>query len=203
MAERERVRRRSPQERRDEILHAAVAELAERPVERITLGTVADRAGVSRALVTHYFRTRDALIAGALQAVTAAAPDVLETDESLSAAEIADRNMGRWLDMVEANPRAALMLAGSGRPGISQPIAEALDAARDRVVDRIVANRLGGVEPAPHVRAALRAWTGLHDVVVSDWLEHGRLDRRQVHVLLTDALTAILEHVVPRLPPPG
>lgn len=77
------LRRRPPSERREEILQAAIADLAERPVERITLGTVADRAGVSRALVTHYFRTRDALVGAALEAVTEQAPDVLETDPSL------------------------------------------------------------------------------------------------------------------------
>ncbi len=60
--------RRSPEEARAVILRAAESLLADRGPDGVGLKDVAVRAGVSHALVTHYFGTIDALIDAALEA---------------------------------------------------------------------------------------------------------------------------------------
>lgn len=66
-ATRKRVRR-DPEEARAHILAAAQAVFAERGPDRVGLKEVARAAGVSHALVSHYFGTFDALVESALEA---------------------------------------------------------------------------------------------------------------------------------------
>ncbi len=56
------MRRREPEDRRDQLLKAALAALAETGIEQFTMAEVARRADVSPALVVHYFGDRDRLI---------------------------------------------------------------------------------------------------------------------------------------------
>lgn len=56
------MRRREPEDRRDQLLKAALAALAETGIEQFTMAEVARRADVSPALVVHYFGDRDKLI---------------------------------------------------------------------------------------------------------------------------------------------
>jgi AcrR family transcriptional regulator len=55
-------RRLSEQARRDQIVRASMEILAERGYGHATLAAVADRAGVSKGLVSHYFTDRDTLL---------------------------------------------------------------------------------------------------------------------------------------------
>lgn len=56
------MRRREPEDRKVQLLKAALAALAETGIEQFTMAEVARRADVSPALVVHYFGDRDKLI---------------------------------------------------------------------------------------------------------------------------------------------
>ncbi|MFM7028315.1 MAG: betaine-aldehyde dehydrogenase [Chakrabartia sp.] len=56
------MRRREPEDRREQLLRAALAALSETGIEAFTLAEVARHADVSPALVVHYFGDRDKLI---------------------------------------------------------------------------------------------------------------------------------------------
>ena len=56
------MRRREPEDRRVQLLQAALAALAETGIEQFTMAVVARRADVSPALVVHYFGDRETLI---------------------------------------------------------------------------------------------------------------------------------------------
>lgn len=58
------MRRREPEDRRIQLLQAAMATLAETGIADFTLAEVARRAGVSPALIVHYFGDRDRLLEG-------------------------------------------------------------------------------------------------------------------------------------------
>lgn len=61
------MRRREPEDRRIQLLHAALATLAETGVGDLTLAEVARRADVSPALIVHYFGDRDQLLENAFR----------------------------------------------------------------------------------------------------------------------------------------
>lgn len=64
-------RRRSPDERRQEIILAATSVVAELGYRNATLTEITQRAGVSKGLLWHYFRDRDDLMGQAVTALAA------------------------------------------------------------------------------------------------------------------------------------
>jgi len=56
------TRRREPEDRRDQLIQAAIATLAETGITDFTLAEVARKAEVSPALIVHYFGDRDRLL---------------------------------------------------------------------------------------------------------------------------------------------
>jgi AcrR family transcriptional regulator len=53
-----RPRRLRPHQRREHLLDTAAAMLAEKPYDDVMIQDIAVRAGVSRALMYHYFSTK-------------------------------------------------------------------------------------------------------------------------------------------------
>lgn len=89
-------RRRTPEEAREEILRAAEPLLVEQGPDRVGLQAVARAAGVSHALVTHYFGTYETLVREVLLrrnqlVVEEFQRRMLESSEPLRAGELLDR----------------------------------------------------------------------------------------------------------------
>jgi AcrR family transcriptional regulator len=191
--------RRDPEDRRAAILAAARRVFADAPYEAVNMSDVARAAGVSRALVNHYFGSKRELFIETLRAVAAAAPAVVRTDLHLPVEEMVARNADAWLDHVQANVNTSLAIAGVRPFGDDPEAAGPLGEIRDQLVDRMLLNHFGDVEIAPTVRLALRAYTGLFEVAARDWLIAGRATRDQVRVLLVECLLAIVREAAPKL----
>lgn len=80
---RAKVRRKSAEDRRAEIVAAASALALSEGLEQITLRSVADRLGVAGSLVSHYFPSVDSLLAEAFKA--AAVQESREIDTAVDA----------------------------------------------------------------------------------------------------------------------
>lgn len=196
---RARWTRRDPKDRRAAILDSARRVFADRPYEAVNMADVASAAGISRALVNHYFGSKRELYIETLHAVTDAAPNVVRTDLDLPVEEMVARNTDAWLDHVEANVNTSLAIGGVGPFGDDPEAAEMLAQIRDELVDRMVLNHFGSADIPPTVRLALRAYTGLFEVAARDWLVTGRATRAQVKALLVECLLAIVREAVPKL----
>jgi AcrR family transcriptional regulator len=194
-----RWRRHAPADRRAAILRAAQRVFGRSPYASVGMADVAREAGVSRALVNHYFGSKRQLFIETLRRTAAAAPAAVRTDLALPVEEMVAANTDSWLDYVEANPHMLLALAGAGPFAADAEAQELLAELRDELVDRMLLNHFGEGDVAPPVRLALRAYTGLFDVAVRDWIVTGRASRAQVHALLVESLLAIVREAVPRL----
>lgn len=139
-------RRRSPEEARRLILDATTRLLAERGPDAVGLKDVAAEAGVSHALVTHYFGTVDGLIDAALE-------DNAESQREALLAQILGRPdagprewMDAWFRWAD-RPAVARLLAWSflsGRVAKEDFFARRLRGARriaDAVEQRVRADR--------------------------------------------------------------
>jgi AcrR family transcriptional regulator len=191
--------RRAPEDRRAAILEAAQRVFADAPYESVNMADVAEAAGISRALVNHYFGSKRELFIETLREVTAKAPTVVRTDLNLPIEETVSRNADAWLDHVEANTNTSLAIAGIGPLEGDPEAQEMMTEIRDEVINRMVLNHFGDMEIAPTVRLAFRAYTGLFDVAARDWLIAGRATREQVHALLVECLLAIVREAAPKL----
>jgi AcrR family transcriptional regulator len=170
---------------------------------------VARAAGVRRGLVNHYFGTKRELF-------LAVVDDLLATFErAFSASELplarhgrlvdeaVDEHVDQWLAVVEGNADAWFALVSAEGFGRDPDVARLVDLYRDATVERIVA-ALGEVGVAivdvgDELRAVLRSYAGMADIVAREWLVRRSLDRRQARILLTATLLSLLNDVVPAL----
>jgi len=188
-----------PDARRDHILDAAASVFAVRPYGEVSLGDVASEAGVSRSLVSHYFGSKRGLVMEVMRAFAAAAPEAVRTDRELPVDEMVGANVEAWLDYAEEHRETAIAMSGIGALGRDPELQALVEEIRERVVDRILVNHFGTSEVPRELRLALRAYTGLYEVAVSEWLHAGRMSRAEVRILITRGLFAVLQDVVPAL----
>ena len=191
--------RLQPDARREDILEAAASVFAARPYNEVSLGLVAREAGVSRSLVSHYFGSKRGLVMEVMRAFAAAAPEAVRTDRELPVDEMVAANVEEWLDYAEEHRETAIAMAGIGALGRDPELQALVEEVRERVVDRILVNHFGSTEVPRELRIALRAYTGLYEVAISEWLHAGRMTRDEVRILITRGLFAILQDVVPAL----
>jgi AcrR family transcriptional regulator len=191
--------RLDPDLRRERILEVAGDVFAERPYADVSLGEVARAAGVSRSLVSHYFANKRGLFVEVMRRFADAAPEAVRTDRSLPVERMVEANVESWLDLAEEHRETAIAMAGIGALGRDPELQVLVEEIRERVVDRMLLNHVGTTDVPREMRIALRAYTGLYEVAVSEWLHAGRMSREEVRILITRGLFAILNDVVPAL----
>lgn len=191
--------RLDPDLRREHILEAAGAVFADRPYADVSLGDVAEAAGVSRSLVSHYFANKRGLFVEVMRSFATAAPEAVRTDRSLPVEEMVAANVESWLEVAERHRETAIAMAGIGALGRDPELQVMVEEIREQVVDRMLLNHVGTTDVPREMRIALRAYTGLYEVAVSEWLHAGRMSREEVRILITRGLFAILNDVVPAL----
>jgi hypothetical protein len=96
-----------------------------------------------------------------------------------------------------------MWLAAIGARGLGRDpeLEQILDDAREQAADRLI-EALQTYEAAtapPHLRAAIRAYSGFAEAASVEWLERGRLTRGQIHTLLVQGFLSIVDNVLPAL----
>jgi AcrR family transcriptional regulator len=132
-------RRLSPEDRRNELLELGAEVFGQRPYDEVRIDEIAERAGVSRALMYHYFPDKRAFFAAVVRAegerlfeATDAIPDPeLSMFDQLRSGVLA------YVHYEEAHPHGAwAAYMGAGR---SDPVLRGIeDIDNDRQVNRIM-----------------------------------------------------------------
>ncbi len=156
-------RRLSPDERRAELLTLGAEVFGQRPYDDVRIDEIAEKAGVSRALMYHYFPDKRAFFAAVLRAESERLFEATNTPPSpdLSLFNQLREGVIAYLRYYEENPNVAwAAYVGAGR---SDPVLRGIeDLDNDRQADRIVAG-FGGDQLDSKVERDLR-------VVVYGWL---------------------------------
>lgn len=189
-------RRLDPEERRGEILRAAMRAFATDPYDDVHVEAVADAAGSSRALVNHYFGDKRGLFLAVVRETVERAPRMVRRDIEGTPEEMVAANTAAWLDMVEATPQAFVSFTVGGPVGDPE-LEEFRDELRDRVARRMLANHLGPVELPPAALTVMRAEFGLIERAVMDWINGRGGDRRQIEALIAASILATIRQVLP------
>jgi AcrR family transcriptional regulator len=149
--------------------------------------------------VSHYFGSKADVFAEVMRAMAEAAPRAVRTDRELPLEQTVAANVDEWLEFAERHGELSVAFAGIGPLGRSPELQALVNELRERVVDRMLTNHLGTTDVPRAVRVALRAYTGLYEVAVAEWLHAGRMTREEVRIVITRGLFAVLEDVVPAL----
>jgi AcrR family transcriptional regulator len=197
-----RWRRLEADERREQILDAAVQLFGERPYSAVSTSELAASAGVTRGLLHHYFGTkRDLYVEVVRRLVIRPEIDAAVLPEHDSLERRVSASVDWFLDTVvgtHGKTFVAIMGAeGVGDdPEIEAILAEADDIAARKVLDTLAIPSRG--RDATH-RAAIRAYGGLVKAAVREWVREETLTRDEVHRLLSTTLLSIVADVLPQL----
>lgn len=141
-------RRLSPVDRRNELLALGAEVFGQRPYDEVRIDEIAERAGVSRALMYHYFPDKRAFFAAVVRNEGEKLFEATNTlpDSDASLFEQLRAGVLAYLEYDEAHPHGAwAAYMGMGR---SDPVLRGIDDVdNDRQADRIMArmvDALGG-----------------------------------------------------------
>ncbi len=193
------VRRMSSGERSSQLTEAAVDIVAEGGFAALTLDAVAERAGVTRNLIYHYFpRGRTDLT---LAVVDYAGEELTRdwlTDADVPMEQRLAENFARFFE--HAFEPSRIWLAHRHGRALGDPEVDALgDSYRAIIVRAVALNHFGTEEPGEIADAALRSYLAFGESVLDEWRE-AELDREHAYRLLADTLLAVVDSVRSSVP---
>ena len=152
--------------------------------DELSMAAIAREAGISKALLYHYFPSKQAYFAATLQE---AAADVATrvTPRGDGAPDVQLRAaLDAWLGWIDENrvAYAKLMRSATAHAEVRELV--------DRVRDDTSAAIVGALSdaPTPRLRAAVRGWLWFVDGACLDRLEHDDIGRDELRDLLAGAL---------------
>jgi len=183
------ARRLPPEQRRAQLVDAALALAARQGHAGLSLDDVAERAEVTRNLLYHYFpRGRlDVFLAALERAGDELTGDFIVDPEQPLAERLA-ANTDRAIAHAERASDAWLVWRHA-RSAAEPEIQAVQDRYRDALVTGMALNHLGTADPPPLARVALRAYLDFHQTALDEW-RNTDLDRDTLLALLEQTLTA-------------
>jgi AcrR family transcriptional regulator len=173
-------------ERRRRLLDLGAELFARHAYDELSMARIAREAGISKALLYHYFPSKQAYFAATLEQAAAELAELTEPDPSRPPFEQLAGSVDAYLGWVERHADAYAKLIRS--VGAVPEVRELVERVRDVTAERILAGISPDRAPAPALRAAVRGWLWFMDGAVLDWLEHRDMDRAQLRALLLGTL---------------
>jgi AcrR family transcriptional regulator len=186
-------------ERRRQILTCARKLFSERNYSSVSTAEIAREAGVARGLLHHYFGTKRDLYLEVVRSLLRMPSNPVPPQSPGRGLEaVLAESVERWLELLERNRGTWLAAIGARGLGRDPEVEAILEHGREQAADRLIgALGRGPAGQAPsHLRAAVRAYGGFAEAASVQWLEHGRLSRTQLHVLLVEGFLSIVGPVL-------
>lgn len=172
----------STDDRRAEIIEAALRIFATRDVAAVAMDDLAGEAGASAALVYHYFGGKEGLAEAALSSAADRLIDGLVVDTSAHALVQLDEGLRNYLAFLAKHPVSWSALLRAGAAGV-QPGAAIAQRVDDHAVALSLA-ALGVTGSLPVLEQALYGWLDLVKGTCLRWLAAGRPHPEQLQALL-------------------
>lgn len=183
-------RRLSPEQRRSQLLDIGAQMFGTRPYEEVLIEDVAAAAGVSRALMYHYFPGKREFFTAIFKRDSDQLLATIQIDPALPLTAQVHAGLEAHMDFCIAHQRTILIAsrgALSGDPTIQTIISEELAVLHTRL--------LRAVQAHAHSRQidslAVHGWLAFVRAVCIEWLEHDHVSREKIHQLCYHALAGI------------
>jgi len=183
-------RRLAPDDRRQALIHSALKLFNTQPYDEVSVDDIAAEAGMSRALVYHYYGGKAGVFVSALQQ--------MGDDVVAAVAKAGTENPDNWLtaglsayfDHIQANPIGITALIRNGSL-ISRDDRQVLDGIGDRML-RLMLASLDPPADSPVLKSVLRGWISMVETMGRGWLSQGQPTREELETLLPELLRAVL-----------
>jgi AcrR family transcriptional regulator len=176
-------------ERRRRLLELGADLFTRFAYDELSMARIAKEAGISKALLYHYFPSKEAYFVATLEEKAAELAQRTEPDPTKPPLEQLSDSLDAYLAWVEENAGSYEKLIRS----TSVPEVRALlDRIRGETGQRIVDGVRGERPATPVLRAAVTGWLWFMDGACLDWVERNDVDRVQLHGLLLGTLPGAL-----------
>ena len=177
-------------ERRRQLLELGTELFARHSFGELSMASIAREAGISKALLYHYFPSKQDYFVATLQQAAEEVRRRTEPDPDLPPAQALAGSLDAFLGWIEENEVAYRKLVESA--GSVPEVAALIKEVRDRTSARILEGIGAGDPPPPRLRAAAGAWLWFMDGAILDWLEHHDLERGELRDLLLGSLAGAM-----------
>jgi AcrR family transcriptional regulator len=177
-------------ERRAQLLAVGLELFGERPYEDVSIDEVAERVGISKGLLYHYFPSKKAFYLATMRAAAEHMRALTEPRPKETPVEELRASLDAYLDYIEKHAAGykAVLRARGGRDPQLLTLVEEFRAA---MVDRILLG-LHISHPSPMIRLVSRGWLGFVESASLDWLDRRDLPRERLRELFVETLVYTL-----------
>src|SRR3954451_24107621 len=173
-------------ERRRRLLELGADLFTRFAYDELSMARIAKEAGISKALLYHYFPSKEAYFVATLEEKAAELAQRTAPDPAKPPLEQLSGSLDAYLGWVEENAGSyEKMIRSASVPEVRAM----LDRVRGDTAQRIVDGIRGERPETPVLRTAVNAWLWFMDGACLDWIEHGRdMPREELHGLLLATL---------------
>lgn len=182
-------RRLDVDERRRQLLERGAELFTSHPYEELSMSKIAAEVGISKALLYHYFPSKQAYFEETLSAWAEQLRERTEPDPDLPPVEQLKGSLDAFLALVGENEVAYknLMQSAAGVAEIRALIEEVRLKTAQRILESLYAQ-----EPPPKARTAISGWLWFMDGACLNWIEHHDIEREEFRDLLLGVLMGAL-----------
>ena len=175
-------------ERRRLLLELGADLFTRHTYDELSMAKIAREAGISKALLYHYFPSKEAYFLATLEEKANELQQRTEPDPDLPPFEQLSASLDAYLGWIEENAGSYDKMIRNA--GAAPEVRALLDRVRTATAKRILAGLSPSGPPSPTLRTAIRGWLGFMDGACLDWVNHKDLDREVLHGLLVATLVA-------------
>jgi AcrR family transcriptional regulator len=182
-------RRLDVDERRQQLLERGAELFTSHPYDELSMNKIAAEVGISKALLYHYFPSKQAYFEATLGAWAEQLRERTEPDPGLPPVEQLKGSLDGFLELVEENAGAYrnLMQSATGVPEIRNLVEEVRRLTAERILDGIYPETV-----PPKARIAVSGWLWFMDGACLNWIEHRDVEREELRDLLLGVLMGAL-----------
>lgn len=182
-------RRLGVDERRRQLLEKGAELFTSHPYEKLSMSKIAAEVGISKALLYHYFPSKQAYFEETLSAWAEQLRERTEPEPDLPPVEQLKGSLDAFLALIAENAVAYKNLMQSAA-GVAE-IRELIEEVRLKTAQRIL-EALYAQEPPPKARTAISGWLWFIDGACLNWVEHRDIEREELRDLLLGVLMGAL-----------
>jgi AcrR family transcriptional regulator len=156
--------------------------------DELSMAKIAKAAGISKALLYHYFPSKEAYFLATLEGKVEELQQRTVPDPELPPLEQLSRSLDAYLQWIEENAGSYDKMIRNA--GAAPEVRALLDRVRTDTAKRIMGGLSPDGPPSPILRTAVRGWLGFMDGACLDWVNHRDVERETLHGLLLATLLA-------------
>jgi AcrR family transcriptional regulator len=186
-------RRLEPQQRREQLLDVGAAMFAEKGYEDVLIEDIAARAGVSRALLYHYFPSKRDLYVTIFKRASNRLLAHANLDPQLPLADQLATGLEAHIQYFADHPCEAIAIsrgALSDEPAIQAIVTDELNAIAQRVIDKLVTE--GRSRDATEI--AVEGWLAFVRAACVKWVQSQKITRADLTEMCLHAFDCALGH---------